>query len=109
MLQLTQVTHLKVGCGGDKDLIPGKKFSHKSQRGTSYGDALMEIDWAVGQILEYVTKKKRLDRNSKTSSSAYLVHFSTRQTLVIFTSDNGAALVSKEKAGKVSNHISDEL
>ena len=69
----------------------------------------MEIDWAVGQILEYVTKKKRLDRNSKTSSSAYLVHFSTRQTLVIFTSDNGAALVSKEKAGKVSNHISDEL
>ena len=37
----------------------GKKFSHKSQRGTSYGDALMEIDWAVGQILEYVTKKRR--------------------------------------------------
>ena len=37
----------------------GKKFSNKSVRGTSYGDAVMEIDWAVGQILEYVNKKRR--------------------------------------------------
>ena len=65
MPQLTQVTHHKVGCEGDENIIPGKKFSKKSQRGTFYGDALMEIDWAVGQILEYVTKKKRLDKNFK--------------------------------------------
>ena len=39
----------------------GKKFSNKSQRGTSFGDALVEIDWAVGQILEYITQKRRLE------------------------------------------------
>ena len=37
----------------------GAKFSSKSQRSTFYGDAVMEIDWAVGQILEYVSKKIR--------------------------------------------------
>ena len=67
MPQLTQVTHNRIGWA-DKNIIPGKKFSNKSQRGTSYGDALMEIDWAVGQILDYVTKKKRLDKNFKTPS-----------------------------------------
>ena len=42
-----------------KSYFLGKKFSNKSLRGTSYGDAVMEIDWAVGQILEYVNKKRR--------------------------------------------------
>ena len=51
------------------------KFQGKSERGL-YGDVIMEIDWSVGQILEAL-KQQGLDR----------------QTLVIFTSDNGPWLV----------------
>ncbi len=47
------------------------KFRGKSERGL-YGDVIMEIDWAVGQILAAI-KRNGLDEN----------------TLVIFTSDNG--------------------
>jgi len=56
-------------------------------RDSSYGDAVMEIDWSVGQILDYIRKKK-----------------SVRDTLVVFTSDNGAALVSKGGEGLSSPH-----
>jgi arylsulfatase A len=48
-------------------------FLNKSGMGT-YADAIMEIDWGVGQILNAL-KKYGLDKN----------------TLVIFTSDNGPA------------------
>lgn len=52
-------------------LFVSEKYSGKSDRGL-YGDAVMEVDWSTGQILE---KLKDLGIDKK--------------TLVIFTSDNG--------------------
>ncbi len=57
------------------------KFKGKSERGL-YGDVIMEIDWAVGEILAAL-KKNGLDEN----------------TLVIFTSDNGPWLSYGNHAG----------
>ncbi len=57
------------------------KFRGKSQRGL-FGDVVMEIDWSVGQILDALRKHK-LDKN----------------TLVIFTSDNGPWLSYGDHAG----------
>jgi arylsulfatase A-like enzyme len=48
-------------------------FSGKSANG-GYGDAVEELDWSTGQILDYL-KENNLSKN----------------TLVLFTSDNGAA------------------
>ena len=45
-----------------------------------YGAAVRELDWAVGRVLSAAAGN-------------------SRNTLVIFTSDNGAALVSREQAG----------
>ena len=56
-------------------------FQGKSDRG-KYGDTVEELDWSVGTILNYLRKKK-LDKN----------------TLVIFTSDNGPWLPYKQEAG----------
>jgi len=49
-------------------------FRGKSRRGI-YGDAIEEVDWSVGQILDTL-RSEGLDKN----------------TLVVFTSDNGPAL-----------------
>lgn len=57
------------------------KFKGKSAQGL-YGDVIMEIDWSVGQILAAL-KKHRLEKN----------------TLVIFTSDNGPWLSYGNHAG----------
>ncbi len=57
------------------------KFRGKSRQGL-YGDAMMEIDWSVGEILK-VLEENGLDRN----------------TLVIFTSDNGPWLNFGNHAG----------
>jgi len=57
------------------------KFKGKSAAGL-YGDVIMEIDWSVGHILGAL-KKHRLDKN----------------TLVIFTSDNGPWLSYGNHAG----------
>ena len=57
------------------------KFRGKSERGL-YGDVIMEIDWAVGEILAAI-KRSGLDEN----------------TLVIFTSDNGPWLSYGNHAG----------
>jgi arylsulfatase len=57
------------------------KFKGKSGRGI-YGDVMMEIDWSVGQILGEL-KKQGIDKN----------------TLVIFTSDNGPWLNYGDHAG----------
>ncbi len=57
------------------------KFKGKSGRGI-YGDVMMEIDWSVGQILAEL-KKQGLDKN----------------TLVVFTSDNGPWLNYGDHAG----------
>ena len=52
-------------------LYASKDFEGKSKRGL-YGDVVEELDWSVGEILKEL-KKQKLDKN----------------TLVIFTSDNG--------------------
>lgn len=56
-------------------------FKGKSQQGT-YGDVLMEIDWSVGEIMKAL-KETGLDKN----------------TIVIFTSDNGPWLNYGNHAG----------
>lgn len=56
-------------------------FQGKSARGI-YGDCIEEIDWSVGEIIKTL-KENRLDKN----------------TLVVFTSDNGPWLPYKQKAG----------
>ena len=62
-------------------LYVSDKFKGKSKRGL-YGDVIMEIDWSVGQIL--ATLKQ------------YNIH---KNTLVIFTSDNGPWLNYGDHAG----------
>jgi arylsulfatase len=52
-------------------LAVSDKFKGKSKQGL-YGDVMMEIDWSIGQILQ-ILKELKLEKN----------------TLVIFTSDNG--------------------
>src|SRR5699024_10487024 len=58
-------------------------FVGRSMKQSAYGDALIEIDEAVGRILDVIRGNERLRNN----------------TFVFFTSDNGAALVSKTDAG----------
>lgn len=62
-------------------LFASEKFANRSKRGL-YGDAVEEIDFNVGRLLNYL-KKNKLEKN----------------TLVIFTSDNGPWLEKKEDAG----------
>lgn len=62
-------------------LAVSDKFKGKSQQGL-YGDVIMEIDWSVGQVLAAV-KKAGLERD----------------TLVIYTSDNGPWLSYGTHAG----------
>lgn len=62
-------------------LFVSDKFKGRSQRGL-YGDVIMEIDWSVGEILGALAKQS-LERN----------------TLVIFTSDNGPWLSYGQHAG----------
>ena len=62
-------------------LYVSDKFKGKSKAGL-FGDVMMEVDWSVGQILETLRKHK-LDKN----------------TLVIFTSDNGPWLSYGDHAG----------
>ncbi|MCL2347293.1 MAG: sulfatase [Planctomycetaceae bacterium] len=57
------------------------KFAGKSPQGL-FGDAVMEIDWSVGQILDTL-RKNNLEKN----------------TLVIFSSDNGPWLSYGDHAG----------
>ena len=62
-------------------IYTSEDFQGKSARG-EYGDTIEEIDWSVGQILKAL-KEKGLDKN----------------TLVIFTSDNGPWLMYKQHGG----------
>lgn len=62
-------------------LYVSDKFKGKSKRGL-FGDVMMEVDWSVGQILDTLRKHK-LDKN----------------TLVIFTSDNGPWLSYGDHCG----------
>jgi arylsulfatase len=56
-------------------------FKGKSKQGT-FGDVMMEIDWSVGEIMKTL-KAEGIDKN----------------TMVIFTSDNGPWLVFGDHAG----------
>lgn len=62
-------------------LYVSDKFKGKSRRGL-FGDVMMEVDWSVGRILDTL-RKHDLERN----------------TLVIFTSDNGPWLSYGDHAG----------
>lgn len=62
-------------------LYASADFSGTSRRGL-YGDVVAELDWSVGQILSTL-KQLNLDKN----------------TLVIFTSDNGPWLLRKVNGG----------
>ena len=62
-------------------LAVSSKFKGKSQQGL-FGDVIMEIDWSVGEIL------KALEKNGL-----------TRNTLVVFTADNGPWLNFGNHAG----------
>lgn len=62
-------------------LFASPDFEGKSTRGL-YGDVVEELDWSVGQVLNAL-KEKGLDKN----------------TLVVFTSDNGPWLTEKQEGG----------
>jgi len=65
-------------------LFVSEKFRGKSQRGL-FGDVVMEIDWSVGQIMDKLAEHK-LDKD----------------TLVIFTADNGPWLSYGDHAGSAA-------
>jgi arylsulfatase A-like enzyme len=62
-------------------LHASNNFLNKSERGL-YGDVVQELDWSVGELFKTL-KQLNLDKN----------------TLVIFTSDNGPWLREKENGG----------
>jgi arylsulfatase len=62
-------------------LFASEKFRGKSRQG-AYGDVIQEIDWSVGEVLKAL-EKQGLERN----------------TLVIFTTDNGPWLSYGDHAG----------
>lgn len=62
-------------------LYVSEKFKGKSNRGL-FGDVMMEVDWSVGQILDTLRK-----------------HDLDKDTLVVFTSDNGPWLSYGDHAG----------
>jgi len=69
--------------------MPNPRFAGKSQMGPR-GDAIAELDWSVGQILQ------TLDREGL-----------TRNTLVIFSSDNGPVVddgYRDDAAAKLGDH-----
>jgi arylsulfatase A-like enzyme len=65
--------------------VTGEKFSGSSANG-AYGDAVEELDWAVGEILKTI-KDLDLEKN----------------TLIIFTSDNGSPKGRAGGSGSGSN------
>jgi len=62
-------------------LYASERFKGKSPRGL-YGDVIQEIDWSVGEVLKKLGELG-IEKN----------------TLVIFTSDNGPWLIMKENGG----------
>ncbi|HEX8332809.1 MAG TPA: sulfatase, partial [Segetibacter sp.] len=66
-------------------LYASNTFKGKSKRGL-YGDVVSELDWSVGEIFKTL-KEQKLDKN----------------TLVIFTSDNGPWLLQKQQGGSAGH------
>lgn len=67
-------------------LYVSDKFRGKTERGL-FGDVVMELDWSVGQILDTL-RKLGLERD----------------TMVVFTSDNGPWLSYGDHAGSAAPH-----
>lgn len=67
-------------------LYVSDKFRGKTERGL-FGDVVMELDWSVGQILDTLRK-----------------HGLERDTMVVFTSDNGPWLSYGDHAGSAAPH-----
>jgi arylsulfatase len=67
-------------------LFVSDKFKGKTARGL-FGDVIAEIDWSVGEVMRTLEK-----------------HGLTRDTLVIFTSDNGPWLSYGDHAGSALPH-----
>ena len=66
-----------------RPLVPMENFEGSSKLGI-YGDAVQELDWSVGALMEVLRQLEKLDN-----------------TLIVFTSDNGPALQSEETLGYV--------
>ncbi|MGE0608505.1 MAG: sulfatase [Pirellulales bacterium] len=62
-------------------LFASPEFKGRSRAGI-YGDAVEELDWSVGQVLETLRREELADR-----------------TLVVFTSDNGPWLIMGDQGG----------
>jgi arylsulfatase A-like enzyme len=69
-------------------IMPTKEFEGKSRAGV-YGDFVCEADWTVGQVLD------ALERNGMAEN-----------TLIIFTSDNGASPMSDFETLRAMGHES---
>lgn len=67
-------------------LYVSDKFRGKTERGL-FGDVVMELDWSVGQIFDTLRK-----------------HGLERDTMVVFTSDNGPWLSYGDHAGSAAPH-----
>jgi len=67
-------------------LAVSDKFRGKSRQGL-FGDAMMEVDWSIGEIVKALTKKGVIDN-----------------TLIIFTSDNGPWLNFGAHAGSSAGY-----
>ncbi|MCX6610913.1 MAG: arylsulfatase [Acidobacteria bacterium] len=66
--------------GPHTPIVPAPQFQGKSKAGP-YGDLVHQVDWTVGQVLD------ALDRTGQ-----------TRNTLVVFTSDNGPEWPAYDRA-----------
>lgn len=64
--------------------FPSKNFRGKSSHGP-FGDCLLELDWAVGEVLETLAKYNL-----------------TKNTMIYFTSDNGGHIEDVDFAGRPS-------
>lgn len=65
-----------------KPITPAKEFVGSSQCGI-YGDFVQELDWQVGELIEALRDTGRLEN-----------------TLIVFTSDNGAVVAQSEDFAK---------
>jgi arylsulfatase A len=72
-------------------IIPGKQFLGKSEAG-GFGDYVTETDWIVGQVLDAL-KRNGFEKN----------------TMVIFTSDNGPEVYAYERIKNFSHFSMGEM
>jgi arylsulfatase A len=71
-------------------VTPNKEFRGKSECGI-YGDYVLELDWCVGQVLAALDRHKLADN-----------------TLVLFSSDNGAVVTDRQLANEFLLNLEDD-